>query len=118
MKTIGVVGSRRRVSREDREYLFAALRERLEPDDRLVSGGCSTGADAWAEMYAQQEQVTITIHYAKWKGPAGKAAGFVRNSFIAEDCDILIAVVAEDRTGGTEDTIKKAKRLGKQIILL
>jgi hypothetical protein len=47
-----------------------------------------------------------------------KAAGFVRNTKIAEECDVLIAVVASDRLGGTEDTIRKAEKLGKQIILV
>ena len=32
---------------------------------------------------------------------------YARNTLIARDADDLIAVVAEDRKGGTEDTIKK-----------
>ena len=32
---------------------------------------------------------------------------YARNTLIARDADELIAVVAEDRKGGTEDTIKK-----------
>jgi len=42
----------------------------------------------------------------------------VRNTLIAKDCTVLIACVAEDRTGGTEDTIKKADDLGKGVILV
>ena len=40
-----------------------------------------------------------------------RGAGFVRNGDIAKDSDVLIACVAPDRTGGTEDTIKKFLKL-------
>jgi hypothetical protein len=30
----------------------------------------------------------------------------------------LIALVASDRTGGTEDTVRKAKKLRKKVILV
>ncbi len=39
---------------------------------------------------------------------------YARNKLIARDADVLIACVAEDRKGGTEDTIKHfCKKLGK-----
>jgi len=39
---------------------------------------------------------------------------YARNKLIARDADILIAVVAADRKGGTEDTIKHfRKKFGK-----
>jgi hypothetical protein len=40
-----------------------------------------------------------------------------RNQRIVEDCDRLIAFVAPDRTGGTEDTIRRARRAGKPVEL-
>jgi len=45
----------------------------------------------------------------------GRGAGIARNTLIANNCDILIACVSPDRTGGTEDTIKKTKN--KKIFL-
>lgn len=54
--------------------------------------------------------IPITIHKAQWR-KFGKGAGFMRNGLIAEDADLLIACVSEDRTGGTEDTIGKFLRL-------
>lgn len=83
----------------------------------MVSGGCPTGADSFAEILAKKHQIPIMIHYAKWN-IYGKVAGFKRNTDIATDSDILIATPAQDRTGGTEDTIKKAKKMGKTIVLL
>lgn len=85
--------------------------------DSIVSGGCPQGADSFAEWIAKKHQVPIMIHYARWK-VLGKAAGFARNGDIARDADVLIACVASDRTGGTEDTIKKYKALGKDRLIL
>src|SRR6187549_2426675 len=99
---IGIVGSRRRNSANDLVLTCVALDKVFQPGDRLVSGGCPKGGDSFAESIAKSRGLTITIHYPDWNGKAGKAAGFVRNTFIAQDCDILIALVADDRTGGTE----------------
>jgi hypothetical protein len=117
MKTIGIVGSRRRNKREDFEACCEALHKIFKEGDRLVSGGCPQGGDHFAEIIAKKAGLTITIHYPNWE-KYGKSAGFKRNTNIAEDCDVLIAIVAEDRKGGTEDTIKKAEKLGKEIIFV
>jgi len=117
-KMIGIVGSRRRNSDADYNAAIAAFEAEYEPGDRLVSGGCPRGGDAFAERIARNCGLTITIHHANWNGAAGRAAGFVRNSYIAADADVLIALVAPDRTGGTEDTIRKARKLGKRIVII
>ena len=82
-----------------------------------MSGGCPRGGDRFAEVIAKERGLSITIHYPNWK-KHGRAAGFIRNSIIADDCDVLIAVVAPDRTGGTEDTVKKAYSCGKRVVLV
>jgi len=117
MKTIGIVGSRRRTGIKVFQIIENKLLEIYEENDHLVSGGCPTGADSYAELLAKKHQIPIMIHYAKWS-IYGKNAGFRRNGDIANDCDVLIATPAEDRTGGTEDTIKKAEASGKQVYLL
>ena len=117
-QTIGIVGSRRRNADVDYRNLVEAFDKVYRPGDCIVSGGCPKGGDAFAEAIARSRGLTITIHYPDWNGPAGKAAGFVRNTKIAEDADVLLALVAEDRTGGTEDTIRKALKLGKKVIIL
>ena len=81
------------------------------------SGGCPKGGDAFAEKLARDFGIPILIFHARWNHKwieeerhftctYNKAAGFIRNSPIAEKSDILIACVHPDRTGGTEDTIK------------
>lgn len=114
---IGIVGSRRRDSDDDFELCLKQFENIYKPGDRIVSGGCSRGGDRFAETITRLKGLTITIHYADWNG-IGKPAGFVRNTKIATDCDILIALVAEDRSGGAEDTVRKALALGKEVILL
>lgn len=118
---IGVVGSRRRISNEDFRLCLSAIENVFMEGDTFVSGGCETGGDRFIEILARARGWTLKIHYPAWRGPSGngafdRTAGFVRNSNIAEDCSILIALYAEDRTGGTEDTVKKAIKLGKEII--
>ena len=106
MKTIGIVGSRRRNTSADKTLVYHKFQELYEDGDEIVSGGCPQGADAFAEWIAKVDQVPIKIYYAQWN-KLGKRAGFARNGDIAKDADILLACVSSDRTGGTEDTIKK-----------
>lgn len=115
---IGIIGSRRRDSDKDYVLLANTFLHVYNKGDKIVSGGCPKGGDRFAEIIARNKGLTITIHHADWNGPDGKRAGFVRNTKIATDCDILIALVAEDRLGGTEDSVKKALALGKEVILL
>ena len=117
MKRIGIIGSRRRDSDADFQKCLDAFGTVYEDGDRIVSGGCPKGGDRFAELIAKARGIPIMIYYPNWD-KYHKAAGFVRNTNIAEDSDVLIAVVAEDRTGGTEDTIKKAEKLGKKIVLV
>jgi len=116
---IGIVGSRRRNSKEDYKKVEEAFLKVYQPGDSICSGGCSKGGDRFAEQIAIKFKVPIKIFPARWD-LYGKAAGFKRNTTIAETSDILIACVAEDRKGGTEDTIKKFKKLkenGKLVIV-
>lgn len=113
---IGIIGSRRRDGVADAEATANAVfgiikRAGREVDFTIVSGGCPKGGDRFAEDIAKQMSIPIIIHQPQWHR-YGRGAGFVRNTYIADDSDVLIACVAEDRKGGTEDTIKKfLKRL-------
>jgi hypothetical protein len=102
---IGIVGSRRRNTKEDYIKVLEKFTERFIEGDSIVSGGCPKGGDRFAEVIAKEYNIPIKIYSADWK--LGKHAGFLRNTDIAKKSDILIACVSEDRKGGTEDTIKK-----------
>jgi len=112
MKTIGIIGTRRRDAMSDYRKTADKFKEIYEDGDHIVSGGCTRGGDRFAEQIAKSFQVPIMIHYAQWK-KLGKAAGFIRNKDIAKDSDVLIACVSPDRTGGTEHTIVKFTNLLK-----
>ena len=120
MKTIGLVGSRRRDTREDFKLTEKVFYRVYEDGDRIVSGGCPQGGDRFADDIAKQRGLTIITHYPGQGGDriAFAKRAFARNSKIADDCDLLIAVVSEDRRGGTEDTIKKVTQLGKTVYLV
>ena len=105
MKIIGIVGSRRRDSENDFKLCEAKFKELYEEGDEIVSGGCPKGGDRFAERIAKKYGLGIKIYFPDWN--KGKTAGFTRNTFIARDANELIACCAEDRTGGTEDTVKK-----------
>lgn len=115
-RRIGIIGSRRRDSEADYRKFVKVFDKIYKPGDVLVSGGCPKGGDRFAERIAKERGLSITIHFPDWS--LGKFAGLTRNTTIAKDSDILIAVVANDRTGGTEDTIKKIDKLGKEVVLV
>ena len=115
MKVIGIIGSRRKNSPEDFKRCLTKFLEIYRRGDFIISGGCPQGGDRFAEIIAKHLDIPIRIHYADWK-KYGKSAGFQRNGYIADDADVILAVVSDDRTGGTEDTIRKGIKGGKEII--
>lgn len=118
---IGIVGSRRRDTEKDKQIVEQKLLELMDNylDVTICSGHCQRGADRFAEELAAKYGLKTIIFPADWK-THGKAAGFMRNTDIAKTSDVLIACVAEDRTGGTEDTVKKfiKMKLGIGLILV
>lgn len=142
-KIIGIVGSRRRNTPADFQLVEKAFRKLYEPRDRIVSGGCPQGGDRFAEIIAielaapgryelgdclmwsltkrhhliKELGAPFILHHARWD-QHGKAAGFMRNGLIVRDADVLIAAPSADRTGGTEDSIKKYLNLGKKDLIL
>lgn len=122
---IGIVGSRRRNKNADFVKVFHAfeaqrdkLKKMLLSQVTIISGGCPEGADYFAEFIAKHGHVPIIIHYPDKKKMkrlikeglhpklAATKVNYARNKKIAKDSTRLIACVARDRKGGTENTIK------------
>lgn len=116
-KVIGIIGTRRRDSANDFHVVENAFVGVYERGDKICSGLCPKGGDRFAVMLSKRSNIETIWHPAKWD-KHGKAAGFIRNGLIARDSDVLIACVATDRKGGTEDTIKKFKKLGKTNLII
>lgn len=112
---IGIVGSRRRNTEKDKDLVRRTLKSLIDKGlvTLLVSGACKKGADRFAEELADEFKIPIAIYppdttrVRKGNKQDYAIACWERNSLIADNSDILIAVVAKDRKGGTEDTIKK-----------
>jgi predicted Rossmann fold nucleotide-binding protein DprA/Smf involved in DNA uptake len=105
---VGVVGSRRRISENDAKLIYEKIIE-LNPSE-IISGGCKKGADFFAEVIAEELNIPIKIFRPNMKKGMNYFQRvqeyFRRNKLIAQRSDKLIAAVAKDRTGGTENTIK------------
>ena len=111
---IAFVGSRRRTDREAVEAFIAEL----APGAVVVSGGAQ-GPDQWAEEAARARGLAVVVHKPDLDGAVTRwqiaDRYHARNQRIVDDSEIIVAFVAPDRKGGTEDTIRRAKRAGKLV---
>jgi len=115
MKNVGIVGSRRRQCEEE----VRALVRSLAPSVTIISGGAK-GVDSWAADEAKRLGIPLKVFLPQKKGPGyGWAcrAYSERNKKIAYSVDILYAFVSEDRKGGTEQTIRYARKRGIEVII-
>ena len=123
---IGVVGSRRRNRKIDKEMVYDLVFELYHTyGDELiiVSGGCIKGADYFSKL-ASEEYGTKYIEYLPEKDPPVKNYReavirlYKRNRLIAKNSDHLYALVAKDRKGGTENTISWMLEFRKPITII
>jgi hypothetical protein len=105
---IAIIGSRRRTDREAVEACVA----QMPPQTVIVTGG-ATGPDRWVERAARERGLGVAVHepdlgaaVTRWQVVERY---YMRNQAIVDDSDRIIAFVAPDRTGGTEDAIRRAK---------
>ena len=119
MKRIIIIGSRRRNEISDYNVVLKAFLELYRIGDIIISRGCPKGGDNFAERISAVYKIPMIIFPADWKR-FGRGAGFIRNTDIAKNGDVLIACVTPDRKGGTEDTIKKFRKFKPEgeVILL
>lgn len=87
----------------------------IATDDEIVSGGAH-GVDSMAQRYAKENGHTIHIYYPNYNR-YGKGATFIRNRIIVEESDLVLAFYQKGRfqQGGTADTAKWARELGKEL---
>ena len=124
---IGVIGSRRRNTPKDKAKLKRKLKKMIEvygkKNIKIVSGGCKQGGDKFAEELVDELGLgEPIIHYpdkSKLRDDIPPRAAYAqicyaRNELIARDSDIIIALVAADRKGGTENTLKHFRKKYKE----
>jgi hypothetical protein len=116
---IAIVGSRRRIDRETVEVIVSTL-----PPDAVVISGGAAGPDSWAEEYALARGLAVKIFRPDFADEETLSLGQItrryhaRNQQIVNAADEVFALVAPDRKGGTEDTIRRAQRKGIPITIL
>lgn len=86
----------------------------LYPITLIVSGG-ARGADYLGEKYAKENNIPTKIFEAQWD-LFGKRAGFLRNSDIIENSDMIFAFW-DGESKGTKDSLDKAKKLKKTTLI-
>ena len=120
----GVVGSRRRNTLHDRRIVNALMDWLIHKHERLVlvSGGCQQGADAFAEEAADLCGILKLIFPIDKKGATSRwdftRLAYERNKVVAQNSTAVYALVAEDRKGGTENTVEHALKLQKPVYLI
>lgn len=127
MYAAGIVGSRRRNTLTDKrivnrlvDMLYANHKDNL----LIVSGHCSQGADTFVEEAAAMfsPHIKTLIFPVDKKDVKNKwdfrTKAFERNIKIAQSSTSIFALVAQDRMGGTENTIEHALSLKKPVFLV
>ena len=87
----------------------------LYPITVIVSGG-ARGADSLGEKYADEKGLQKEIYKPDWD-LFGKKAGFMRNTTIIENCDMVVAFW-DGESKGTKDSLDKAKNLKKTTLVV
>lgn len=110
MTAVAIVGSR------DFKDLDLVRRfvEGLDDGSIVVSGG-ARGVDAVAVRSALACGFTVQVFKADWERH-GRAAGVIRNEQIVRVSD-RVAAFWDGKSKGTHDTIKKAQKAGKQVVV-
>ena len=124
---IGMVGSRRRNSQKDFGKLIVKLGNLERKTGRfikkIVTGDCCEGGDKFAKEIAHMFGYELEVKYKLDPETGEKLTRYIddyfeftdicydRNEEVAkEPLDYLLALVAPDRKGGTENTIRHFKR--------
>lgn len=87
--------------------------EKYDIPDFIVSGGAK-GADTMAQNYAIENEIELIVFKPDYSKYAGKIAPLMRNTQIVNECTHVLAFPSESGSG-TQDTIRKAKKLGKSV---
>jgi hypothetical protein len=83
----------------------------LMPKNTVIIHGACRGADLVADEVARELGLTIEAYPAEWDR-LGRAAGPLRNTKMLESGVGLVLSFWDGVSGGTADTMKKARKMG------
>jgi Predicted Rossmann fold nucleotide-binding protein involved in DNA uptake len=107
---IAIIGSRDYIDLERVRNYVNSL-----PEDTIIVSGGARGVDSAAESAARARGLQTIIFPADWEAH-GKGAGFIRNADIVANADMIVAFWL-GKSKGTLDTVQKACRQGKMVII-
>lgn len=112
---IAIVGGR---DFNDYEFLEKELAKFIEENNislnSIVSGGAK-GADTLAEKFATEMGVEMIIFKPNFE-KYGRGAALARNTQIIQKSDVVFAFW-DGKSKGTHDSIKKAEKLNKRLLI-
>jgi len=95
---------------------YELIKETLSSlDITLVVSGGAMGADTLGERYARENSIPTKIFKPDWT--KGRGAGFLRNTDIINEADTVVAFW-DGKSRGTLDSIKKAEKQGKKVLII
>jgi len=109
---IAIIGSR---NFKDKSLLDEVLNSYKDKVTMIVSGGAK-GADTIGESWAKENNIPTQIFLPKWE-KFGKSAGFIRNNYIIENSDEIIAFW-DGVSKGTQHSISLCKKLNKNCKII
>lgn len=116
----GIVGNRQGWNRDFVAWKISDIIFNDKSDEisevTIISGGAA-GVDSFAIGYAMAFDIEHKEFLPDPKEEIPERY-FNRNKKIAEECDVLIAFDMQMGHSGTKNTIKYAKELGKEIIII
>jgi len=112
---LGIVGSRKFPDRDLVEKVVARIAFKA-PDTIIVSGG-ALGVDTWAAEEARRHGLVVIEYKPDYDRYGRYLAPKMRNTTIVEDSDKLLAFW-DGKSGGTMDSVEKARALGKPVEIL
>lgn len=96
----------------DQSAVWAALSS-INPTV-VAQGGCDTGADLYARVWAQHNDKILKTYPANW-GESGRSAGPKRNQYML-DAEQPDAVIAFPGGRGTADMVRRARKAKVLVI--
>ena len=111
---LGIIGSRDFINYKHGEKCLDALSlEKGWTISQIVSGKAK-GADTIGADWGRAKGITVVEYEPDWS--LGRGAGMARNTTIIECSDVVVAFW-DMISKGTKDSITKAKKAGKEVII-
>jgi len=114
---VAVIGSRTTDLRHGPRVLHVF--RKWFPQAELVVSGDARGADQFARLIARELELPLLLYLPNWER-YGKRGGFERNTDIARECDICLAILSHplSESRGSADTIRKCRAMGKRVVII